>query len=534
MRLSVKPVGMSGNILLLILAILAGLALIFCVLALTTQLFLPSGGSATLVLYQGPKPVKASETVSMKVDGHALFVYDTAVNNNHYSPPPYDPPLSTAPLTSFDFENGPVTMEITVHGQRELTDVVVRPLIKGITAEVQGNVIRFTISEPDVYTVEYGGDETTAMHIFANAIDHDAPTESSDTVMYIGPGAWNIGDMTLKDGQTLYISGGAVVWGSVDVKGVKNVRIAGHGFLDGSNYDGWQLPGSSAHVPVELENAENVQVSGIALLNSNAWCFNVYLCKNVQVDGVKIISARPNGDGFTFQSSQDITVTGSFVRSWDDSLVIKNYSDQPGTDSANITFRDCQIWTDLAQSMEIGYETNKAKKENATISNILFEDIVVLHNLHKPVMSIHNSDDCAVSNVTYRNIIVEDARMGLGDAGFDSYLIDINTIYSDNWSHTRDRGTVDGVTFDGIYVLGGDDLADKREGNFCPVRVYGDNKDAMCRNVSIGNLFVLGKWMNNETAFENPSTIFGSKTENVAFTGDGVLPPEIAAISGGN
>lgn len=51
-----------------------------------------------------------------------------------------------------------------------------------------GNVITFPIDEPNAYTVEWGGSAMNAMYVFANAIDYDAPTQSTDTVKYIGPG----------------------------------------------------------------------------------------------------------------------------------------------------------------------------------------------------------------------------------------------------------------------------------------------------------------------------------------------------------
>lgn len=97
----------------------------------------------------------------------------------------------------------------------------------------------------------------------------------------------------------------------------------------------------------------------------------------------------------------------SFIRTWDDSLVVKNYSNRKGSDSADILFDGCQLWTDLAQSMEIGYETNKGGKLRPTIQNVTFSNITVLHNFHKPVMSIHNADDVEASGIVFRDITVD-------------------------------------------------------------------------------------------------------------------------------
>jgi polygalacturonase len=201
---------------------------------------------------------------------------------------------------------------------------------------------------------------------------------------------------------------------------------------------------------------------------------------------VKIISSRPNGDGITLQSCQDYTVQNCFVRSWDDSLVVKNYHG----DSNNITFKNIQVWTDLAQSMEIGFETNKGSKENAVISNITFEDITVLSNFHKPIISIHNSDDATVKDITYKNITIENAQSGSGDGVDMPYLIDFWIMKNSGWSTTEERGQIRNVTIDGVKVLGGRDLAS---------RIQGFDETHTIEGVTIKNLEVLG---NKITSFE--------------------------------
>lgn len=517
MKFNVKPKeGRGKTIAIIVLSVVAVMCVAVCILTRTTNLLIPEREYAALILYEGPKPIPASTAVSMKVDGHELFVYDTAVNNTHSWDSRYNPPLSMAPITSFDFDGAPVTMEITVNGQTELGEVLVRPLAKGITPTVAGNVITFQVAEPDVYTVEWGGSAMNAMHIFANSIDDNAPTESTDTVKYIGPGAWSIDTMVLKDDMEVYISGGAVIQGILVANKVENAKIWGHGWFDGSNHRSWMLEKRSAYVPISLRDCKNVQLSGIALLNPNAWCLEIYDSDQVNVDGIKIISARPNGDGITIQSSRNITVQNSFVRSWDDSLVVKNYSNEKGSDSANITFDGCQLWTDLAQSMEVGYETNKGGKLKPTIQNITFRNITVLHNFHKPVMSIHNADDAAVSGIRFSNVIVEDASMGKGDAGKNAQLIDI-CIVQNSWSSSKKRGTIDDVVFDGIHVLGGDDTIDFKEGNFCPIRIAGFDPEHMVSNVTVKDLFVLGQAVTDENVTDNPDTSIDKFTENIHF-----------------
>lgn len=108
------------------------------------------------------------------------------------------------------------------------------------------------------------------------------------------------------------------------------------------------------------------------------------------------------------------------------------------------------IWTDLAQSLEIGYET-----VGEVMEDIKFKNITVLHNFHKPVLSIHNSNNANVKNVTYENITVDDASMGKGD-GY-SAVIEFNSKYSSTWSNVQKitkLGSVDNVKVTNLLVRG--------------------------------------------------------------------------------
>jgi hypothetical protein len=197
---------------------------------------------------------------------------------------------------------------------------------------------------------------------------------------------------------------------------------------------------------------------------------------------VKIISGRQNGDGFTFQSCTDHVVTNCFARTWDDSLVIKNYSGS----TKGITFRDMQVWTDLAQSMEIGYETDKGMTLDPEISEVLFENITVLYNFHKPVISIHNSDDAFVHDITYRNIVVENAMMQ-GDNGNNKELIEM-TLQNSGWSTVTDEfGSIDSVLIDGLTVV------NTADGKVPASRFSGQGPENRITNVTIKNVTILGQ-----------------------------------------
>lgn len=439
----------------------------------------PGKTPAILTLYDAPRTITPSKDAILSVEGENLFVYDAVVNNTHSWSK--TPALSSTPMAYFDFE-GEVEVDILMTGLDDpIESAVVSPLSAGIQAEVEDGHVRFTLSRPGQYTVQFNGTPNKAMHLFANPVETDIPDKNDPNVIFIEPGDWEIESLTLKDNQTLYISGGAILRGSVVTDNAKNVTIRGRGMIDGSLYESWVKEGEYARVPIDFRNSSNIRVEGIIIHNSNAWCFNSFQSSDAEISNVKIISARPNGDGFTFQSCRNYSVKDCFVRSWDDSLVVKNY----GISSDSITFDNVQVWTDLAQSCEIGYETNKGKLKNSTISNINFKNITVLYNFHKPVISIHNSDDALVKNVTYSNIVVENAFMGRGDAGDNNQLIDFS-IAASGWSSTPNRGIIKDVLIENLTVLNTD------AGVTPPSRFYGYDDEHMVENVTIRNVIING------------------------------------------
>lgn len=145
-------------------------------------------------------------------------------------------------------------------------------------------------------------------------------------------------------------------------------------------------------------------------------------------------------------------------------------------DSRRIRFDDCVLWTDLAQSCEIGYEARAD-----VIEDITFENITVLHNFHKPAMSIHNSDRALIRNVVFCNITVEDAQMGEGDGS--NLLMELTTTKS-QWSKDLQRGSIRNVLFENITVLSGKENA---------IRIFSFKKDANIDEVTIRNITILGR-----------------------------------------
>lgn len=419
---------------------------------------------AALLLVCGLAGAEGSATCRVWVGDTEISLMDTAVTNLHSWMA--NPITSLTPVGVLAAE-GPFEIAI------EFTDIalesaVVRPLSLGIEPEIVDGQVRFSLDAPANVTVEYNGQVTGALHLFITAPDENKPDPEASDVIYFGPGEHDVGIIKPKSGQTIYLDEGCILRGAIQATGVENVRVAGHGIIDGSTYDRWK----DIMVPINFENSSHITIEGITILDPAAWTLNLYMDTDVVVNGVKIIGARSNSDGITIQSCENVQVRNCFVRSWDDSLVVKGYD----ADARDITFENCVLWTDLAQSCEIGYETRAD-----VIERITFRDITVLHNFHKPVLSIHNSDNALIRDILYENIVVEDAQMGEGDGA--NMLIELTTSKS-QWSQTAERGNIRNVLFDGITVLDG-----KEPG----IKIFSFRGEYNIDDVTIRNLSILGK-----------------------------------------
>lgn len=436
-----------------------------------------------LVVYEGPNNMQPSERVDVKAEGEELFVYSTRVNHRRIFG--WEQVSTTSDVVIFAFE-GKIKIEVTVKSGGEISNAVIRPLAWGIVPAVQGSKITFELEYPSNYVLEYEDSSTgrpayeNALHIFANEIEENpitAETADENTV-YIGPGVYMASAIPVRSNTTVYLAGGAYVYGQILAANVSNVTIRGHGILAGDLFN--RTTDAEKTLPIEFQNSENITIEDITILDPAGWAITLYHCKNVNINDIKIITARANGDGISVQSCENVRVFGGFVRTWDDSLVVKNVN---RGNTKNITFDNVVVWTDLAQSCEVGYETN-----GAIMDGITFKNITIVHNFHKAAMSIHNCDDAVISNVKFMDITLEDGQM-LGDNRMDGendFLIDLTVAYNIQWSSSgAQRGKIKDVTFSNIKVLS---LADT-----VISRMTGESAGSGIENINIYNIEIEGK-----------------------------------------
>lgn len=320
--------------------------------------------------------------------------------------------------------------------------------------------------------------------------------------------------ISLSSNTIVVIKEGAVVEAGFIANNKSNIAIVGKGVISGACFER-NANNNTKLIPFEFNYCSNIKFENVVCLDPAGWCYNLYFCNQIEMDQVRIISSRSNGDGISVQSCQNFYCQKAFVRSWDDSLVVKNYprwsnKNIEGT-TRNVEFKDCLIWTDLAQSMEIGYET-----VGNVMEDITFDNIIVLHNFHLAPISIHNSNNANIKNVTFSNITIEDASMGNGNG--KNCLIDFSTAYSPTWSNghkVTSLGSIDGVKVSNVLVLkGNENIMISITGSIDTREAYLNSVHKIC-NVEIKNVKIIDTILNESYADLNLEY-----AENVTFIND--------------
>jgi len=358
--------------------------------------------SREMVTWAAPAGEKLFEDYTLRVNGREVPVYACCVSAMPFNQvwPGYQRPLDQTELAGFAYweMRGAVEVEVTSH--RPFHAVVLRPTSRGIKPAVQGRRIQFHLLQPGQFTVELDGPHH-ALHLFADAPEAEIPKASDHTVIYFGPGIHRPGKIQLQSGQTIYVAPGAVVYTMIEGKGVSGVRIRGRGIIDSSEFARGQGGGS-----IRLSNCSDVKIDGVILRDPPEWSLATFGCRNVAISQVKLIGLwRYNSDGIDICNSQDVTISDSFVRSFDDSIVLKGLKGkQEGLNQQpvhNIRATHLVIWNDWGRALEIGAETSAPE-----ISDVVFRDIDVIRNTHI-AMDIQHGDRAAVHDIHYEDIRVE-------------------------------------------------------------------------------------------------------------------------------
>ncbi|WP_329531717.1 glycoside hydrolase family 28 protein [Streptomyces sp. NBC_01450] len=333
-------------------------------------------------------------------------------------------------MAYFDFDCS-VEIEVT-YLKGGTTKARVRPDALGITPELLGDTLRFTLDEPKDVVVQINDEIFDALHLITNRVEHHTPSADDPNVIYFGPGVHTVtGNVLLvPSGKTVHLAGGAVLTAQVYFKDVERSRLTGHGVL-------YNNPGGA----ILCEGSKNIRVEDVIILNPAGYAGTFAESKNVHITKARAFSSRGNGDGFDVFSSTGITFDGCFMRNSDDCIAIYCHRWDYYGDTRDITVKNCTLWADVAHPINVGTHGNSDAPE--TIENLVIKNIDILDHRepqmnYQGCIALNPGDSNLIKNVRIEDVRIEDFRWG--------QVIYMKVMFNTKYNTSVGRG------IDGVYV----------------------------------------------------------------------------------
>jgi hypothetical protein len=439
--------------------------------------------AAEVVTYPAPTGETLSKDFELSAEGKKVDVYTARV---------LDPPFAGkewnygGPYSFANFDvSGPVTVRIT--SPRSLRDVVVRPQSSGVVAKIEGeHTLILTLDGPRKLSIEPDGKRGPLL-LFANPMEKDPPKPNDPGVIYFGPGVHKAELVTVRDNQTLYLAGGAVVKGAIAAQG-SNIRILGRGILDGSDYE-WR---KGPHPFTLGIYGSNIEVSGITVRGSPHWTIVPRGSRNVTIRNVKLCNSRvQNDDGINPCNSQDILITDCFIRSDDDCVALKGLDlKAENSNVERITVENCILWCDRARIFLLGHESRAPFMRNVTLRNL---DVI---HFSMTALLLEPGEDMRLEDVRVENVRFHGEGQG--------ELVRLRPVVN-QYMRKKVPGFVRNVRFKNVELTG-------LPGAY-RVQLAGADAEHDVRGVAFENVSILGKWLTKSSS----QVSIGTHVEGVQF-----------------
>lgn len=169
-----------------------------------------------------------------------------------------------------------------------------------------------------------------------------------------------------RDGYKLYLEAGSVVKGAVVSDGMNHISISGRGILDASELEHINPGCGEARTgAIWLTGGNDYFIEGITVLDAPMWQIVLNYSENIYVKNINLLGYVVNADGIHVSGCKNVEMSGVFVRSCDDLIVIYHYGA-----TENITVKNSVFFNDNAHVFLYGLgETPNAYMKNLNIFN---------------------------------------------------------------------------------------------------------------------------------------------------------------------
>jgi PKD domain len=305
--------------------------------------------------------------------------------------------------------------------------VEVQPWRLNIRPQRSGRTITFRLDGPAKISISRPGDylaDAEMLYLFANVPEKNPPIGDRADIRYFGPGVHHE-NIDAATGDSIYLAPGAIIFGSLNLWGVKDVRVFGRGVIvyDGpqnpADDDGW-MHKRNWHC-IAMDEATNISIEGITcVVRSRTWQIQMKNSRHILFDNIKVIGANvgnANADGMDWLGGGDTIVRNSFFRAADDI-----FSMETGWD---------------------GYGAEAFAAQGAPVTNITVEGSVFSTSISNIVRAGWPEKNFEGGHFLMRNSDV--LHMGLGGCGIPFALMEL-------WADPLGRGQSTDFSFENIRL----------------------------------------------------------------------------------
>ena len=276
--------------------------------------------------------------------------------------------------------------------------VVVLPEKLGVEAEMKNGVVTAELTEYGSYSFAFDESADKALTLYVAPVSEvNAPSgwetvtfepgkytaeettfSEQNTVYYFKKGVYDLTSITMVSNSILYFESGTSVrvyeategdyHAALRINsGHKNMQIKGRVLFDFSKCMGGDAKTKGVY---SFHEVDGLDVEGIITINSNNWSMCSNYSKNVHISRCMFFSYRTYSDGVMFSDCRNSTAKNCFVRTGDDAMEVKAFSDSTAADAStdNILFENNCVWTDKG----IGYGCIYESKHN--VKNVIFRN----------------------------------------------------------------------------------------------------------------------------------------------------------------
>lgn len=300
--------------------------------------------------------------------------------------------------------------------------------------------------------------------------------KNQDLSVNIGIGTGTIiNAIYVKDNETLYISPGAVVRGTVMIYGSENASVRGRGVIDVTPNNTVQ-----SYSGIVCAYSENIKIEGVIVNNPSSFNLAIGQSSNVSVENFKCFSSYGAADGINTKASSNISIDDCFLRSNDDTISIYATSVSYLGSTGDLTVRNSTLISDAGHIVNSG--THAQEYDEETISNILIENVDVIDSKsnypeYQGVLSVNAGNDVIAKDFVFSDIRIEDFRI--------NQLFNLRVIYNPGYNKTPGR-SVENILFRNITYNGQ---------NAAPSIIKGYNSTRTVKGIVFENVMINGTKM---------------------------------------